>query len=924
MLDNSLRDNTNYIDIPPRAKDEVSLLCREIAAVAGGIRENTSRLKNLRERRHELLLGLVHDLRGPIAGLLAAVELLRRDWQTISADMYSSLCSAMKAGIAAHKRYLEHLTEAQLLSLEQREIEHSPVNIEAIAREVIARGTPHALALGVSLHLDSTGDHFSIPGDASLLDRLFSNLIDNALQYTPPGGQVKISLSGQIDRVAVVVSDTGSGIDEADLSLVFEAFFRGAEKSVRNKSGAGLGLALVRKIVELHGSTISVRSRKNEGTSFHFQLVSAARCGEASAVKRSETFTVKRVVPEWMRPAELGWLHTVCALLLVSASYGVSRPYVQVAASLMICLVTLIWRHPPELRPAAKTKLLGLLWAAGLVSIHEGVSGGLVLTPFAFLFYCLSTLECLRHYRDRSGVFFAFAALSSGFIGFVRIEHFGLPLLGVISGISLGLFLHHGFLPNRIYGLIFRVIGVFCVLGIVLCGWQTFFLNEEWKLLAWEMPPASSLSIAEAIRENVLENLPAANADVFNLSNESPRFFFSIWNFVALNPFQESYLVNDRQILNLNGIDDDAPAIYAGLLARSIPEVLTEEVLRVSMTDFARSAIVKIVPARLSLSVVFASPLSRILIRKTAQPYLVVYSCVSILAGYLIIMLFFLLLGPGLRHTVEELRSSVHGLRSGGEHHPLLEGTVSTPSIMPALANFAREVNRRSAEYISEDTRTRELVIGAVNELSAFLRQIEVHVQQCASRERQENGTKPPAYVIGLETLLQAEKRTVDLLFELTRQGGKALDVTRSVFNLQEVIDEAIIDTIAFSQLKVVSLHADIDPLLTIESDKELLAKFVMALLHYTLSSLPRGSRLDIRHVLREDATGVDILFNASCAKSGIAPAELFEEDAEAGGEMKASSFSEIAAEEIMRVLGSRLVRESLPDAVLAFRVCLY
>ena len=113
------------------------------------------------------------------------------------------------------------------------------------------------------------------PAEADLtqLERALRNLLDNALQHTPPQGWIAIAArTAAQDRVEIEVSDTGRGIPEADLPRIFERFYRSDKSRERHHGHSGLGLAIVREIVEAHGSQVTVQSEAGKGASFHFTL----------------------------------------------------------------------------------------------------------------------------------------------------------------------------------------------------------------------------------------------------------------------------------------------------------------------------------------------------------------------------------------------------------------------------------------------------------------------------------------------------------------------------------------------------------------------------------------------------------------------------------------------------------------------------
>jgi signal transduction histidine kinase len=112
---------------------------------------------------------------------------------------------------------------------------------------------------------------FQIHGDRAMIQRMISNLLDNAIKYTPPGGRVGIKTHLESERTGCIeVSDTGTGISEEDLEPIFERFYR-CDQS-RSLPGTGLGLSLARAVVVFHGGTISVASAPGKGSTFIIKL----------------------------------------------------------------------------------------------------------------------------------------------------------------------------------------------------------------------------------------------------------------------------------------------------------------------------------------------------------------------------------------------------------------------------------------------------------------------------------------------------------------------------------------------------------------------------------------------------------------------------------------------------------------------------
>ena len=108
--------------------------------------------------------------------------------------------------------------------------------------------------------------------DIGLCERVFENLIDNAVRYTPENGSIIVSVAPERDRIMARVSDTGSGIPPEDIPHLFDSMYRRERVRQDNSIGSGLGLAIVKRILELHGSGIEVSSTINVGTTFTFTL----------------------------------------------------------------------------------------------------------------------------------------------------------------------------------------------------------------------------------------------------------------------------------------------------------------------------------------------------------------------------------------------------------------------------------------------------------------------------------------------------------------------------------------------------------------------------------------------------------------------------------------------------------------------------
>ena len=124
---------------------------------------------------------------------------------------------------------------------------------------------------GLTLKAEVMPDLPLVSGDIALMERVLENLLDNAIRFTPSGGRVTVSIVRDVGKLSVRVSDTGRGIAEESLPYIFDRFYRG-EPTANRDGGAGLGLAIAKRILELHGSSLQAQSRVNAGTTFTFQV----------------------------------------------------------------------------------------------------------------------------------------------------------------------------------------------------------------------------------------------------------------------------------------------------------------------------------------------------------------------------------------------------------------------------------------------------------------------------------------------------------------------------------------------------------------------------------------------------------------------------------------------------------------------------
>ncbi len=259
--------------ITVESQDEVGGLARAFNQMADTIVRNMEELKRTDDLRRELVANVSHDLRSPLASLQGYIETILIKDASLSREEREKYLHILLNNTRTLNSLVGELFE--LSKLEARQIEP---NIESfcmaeLTQDIVLKFQPVAESMQVTLKADLPHDLPHVRADIALIDRAISNLIDNALRFTPRGGTVTIELSAKKKRVFVSVADTGEGIPAEELPRIFERYYR-SERVNPRRAGAGLGLAIAQKIIELHNSHIQVKSALRRGTTFSFALAS--------------------------------------------------------------------------------------------------------------------------------------------------------------------------------------------------------------------------------------------------------------------------------------------------------------------------------------------------------------------------------------------------------------------------------------------------------------------------------------------------------------------------------------------------------------------------------------------------------------------------------------------------------------------------
>lgn len=238
------------------------------------ITERKRREEECREairRRDEFLAMLSHELRNPLAAVSNAAHVLLREQR---ADLNSQrACEVIDRETRQMVRLLDDLLDVCRISCGKTVLRKAQVDLALLVAETAEVAAALMESRGLTLHVALPETPVWIEGDAVRLRQVVHNLLSNAAKYTAAGGRVRVALDAQPHRALLTVADTGSGISADDLPHIFDPFYQGRAAGHRGEAGLGVGLSLVRSLVEMHGGEVEARSPGlGAGTTFEVRL----------------------------------------------------------------------------------------------------------------------------------------------------------------------------------------------------------------------------------------------------------------------------------------------------------------------------------------------------------------------------------------------------------------------------------------------------------------------------------------------------------------------------------------------------------------------------------------------------------------------------------------------------------------------------
>jgi signal transduction histidine kinase len=286
------RDEFQFNDqgIPRSFEVQTKPLCQEVDGLKGFVLvfHDVSTVKQTERMRRDFVANVSHELRTPLSAIKGYAETLLDgalvEDQEVAQEFVSVICKHANRLSAL----VEDLLDLSKLETEDFQPEMTPVNLNALVERVIGLSFDNAAVKQIRLRNLLPADLPWVMANSNNLEQVFTNLVDNAIKYTPEMGNVVVSAKVMSAKVLaapntatdsttpptleITIADTGIGIEAKHIPRLFERFYRVDKARSRNMGGTGLGLSIVKHIIQYHGGDIWVDSQPNEGSRFHFTL----------------------------------------------------------------------------------------------------------------------------------------------------------------------------------------------------------------------------------------------------------------------------------------------------------------------------------------------------------------------------------------------------------------------------------------------------------------------------------------------------------------------------------------------------------------------------------------------------------------------------------------------------------------------------
>jgi len=237
---------------------EIEDLVRMFNGMLDGIQESV-------EAQKRFTAAVSHEVRSPLTSLRGSIEVALR--KTRTPEEYEDLLKTNLSDIIRLSKITDNLLFFSKADNNIIELKKQWFDVSHLLETIVERMRYKATSAGITIS-ESYGEGIEMNGDIDLLEQAFSNIVDNALKYTPSGGTVDVTVKSENGRIVVAVIDTGIGIPESEVSQIFERFYRVSKERSRKLGGTGLGLSIAQWVIQAHDGRIDVKSAVGAGSEF--------------------------------------------------------------------------------------------------------------------------------------------------------------------------------------------------------------------------------------------------------------------------------------------------------------------------------------------------------------------------------------------------------------------------------------------------------------------------------------------------------------------------------------------------------------------------------------------------------------------------------------------------------------------------------
>ena len=260
------------VHLDMESRDELGRLGRTFFGMAERIGQQVDRLKETDRLRRELVANVSHDLRTPITSMQGYLETLLLKEESLSPGERTGYLNSALRQCRRLSKLVSELFELAKLDSGHIRLHCEPFAIGELVQDVALKFQVRAKQQGIEIHTRIGKDLPFVYADIALIERVLDNLIDNALRHTPEKGNVEIILDQTGGGISVQVADTGCGIPPEELEHIFDRFYQVQKNASQATGGAGLGLAIAKRILDLHATRLTVDTVPDLGTRFGFAL----------------------------------------------------------------------------------------------------------------------------------------------------------------------------------------------------------------------------------------------------------------------------------------------------------------------------------------------------------------------------------------------------------------------------------------------------------------------------------------------------------------------------------------------------------------------------------------------------------------------------------------------------------------------------